>query len=107
MARFAQAAVAGGAAGIRANGAEDISAIRKVVRVPIIGILKGLAADGGVLITGSFESAEELAAAGADIIALDCTARGQRYGALERLEGIRRELGGPRGIHAAGIHRGN
>jgi hypothetical protein len=74
MARFAQAAVAGGAAGIRANGAEDISAIRKVVRVPIIGILKGLAADGGVLITGSFESAEELAAAGADIIALDCTA---------------------------------
>jgi len=92
MARFAQAAVAGGAAAIRAKGAEDVSAIRKVVRVPIIGIRKGLAADGRVLITGSFEAAKELTAAGADIIALDCTSRGQRYGALERLERIRREL---------------
>ena len=95
MARFAQAAVAGGAAGIRANGAEDIAAIRKVARVPLIGIRKGLAADGRVLITGSFEWAEELVAAGADIIALDCTARGQRYGALERLERVRRELAVP------------
>jgi glucokinase len=95
MARFAQAAVAGGAAGIRANGPEDVGAIRKVVRVPIIGIRKGLAADGRVLITGSFEWAEELVAASADIIALDCTARGQRYGALERLERVRRELGVP------------
>jgi len=95
MARFAQAAVAGGAAGIRANGAEDIGAIRKVARVPIIGIRKALAADGHVLITGSFEWAAELVAAGADIIALDCTARGQRYGALERLERVRRELAVP------------
>ena len=95
MARFAQAAIAGGAAGIRANGAEDIAAIRKAVRVPIIGIRKGLAADARVLITGSFEAAGELVAAGADIIALDCTARGQRYGALERLARIRRELGVP------------
>ncbi len=83
MARFAQAAEAGGAAGIRADSAEDIGAIRKVVRVAIIGIRKGLAADGRVLITGSFEWAAELVTAGADIIALDCTARGQRYGALD------------------------
>src|SRR5208337_4921274 len=60
--------------------------------VPILGIRKSVAADGRVLITGSFEAAEELVAAGADIIALDWTARGQRYGALERLERIRREL---------------
>ena len=40
MARFAQAAVQGGAAGIRANGPEDIRAIRQAVRVPIIGIWK-------------------------------------------------------------------
>jgi predicted NBD/HSP70 family sugar kinase/putative N-acetylmannosamine-6-phosphate epimerase len=92
MARFAQAAVAGGAAAIRADGAEDVAAIRKVVRVPILGIRKSVAADGRVLITGSFEAAKELVAAGADIIALDCTARGQRYGALERLERIRREV---------------
>ena len=93
MARFARAAVAGGAAGIRANGAEDLAAIRKAVQVPLIGIRKGLAADGAVLITGLFEWVADLIAAGADIIALDCTTRGQRYGALERLKRIRRELG--------------
>ncbi|MFN7623861.1 MAG: N-acetylmannosamine-6-phosphate 2-epimerase, partial [Acidobacteriota bacterium] len=40
MVRFAQAALAGGAAGIRAEGAEDIAAIRAAVTVPIIGIRK-------------------------------------------------------------------
>lgn len=93
MARFARAAMAGGAAGIRANGPEDIAAIRKVVRLPIIGLQKGVAADGRVLITGSFAEAAALAAAGAEIVALDCTARGQRYGAFERLARLRRELG--------------
>jgi N-acylglucosamine-6-phosphate 2-epimerase len=38
MAHFATAAVAGGAAGIRANGAEDVRAIRQAVAVPMIGI---------------------------------------------------------------------
>ena len=33
--------------------------------------------------------------AGAELIALDCTARGQRYGALERISEIRRELAVP------------
>jgi N-acetylmannosamine-6-phosphate 2-epimerase/N-acetylmannosamine kinase len=89
MARFARAAVAGGAAGIRANGAEDIAAIRAAVDVPIIGIEKALAADGEILITGSAEAAERLVEAGADLIALDCTARGRRFGALERLRRIR------------------
>ena len=95
MARFAQAAVAGGAAGIRANGVEDIRAIRKAVAVPIIGIDKRLEDDGKILITPSFESAQAVAEAGANIIALDCTARGRRYGALERLARIRAELGLP------------
>jgi putative N-acetylmannosamine-6-phosphate epimerase len=81
MARFARAAVNGGAAGIRA-----------AVTVPIIGIRKSVAADGRILITPSLESARELVAAGADLIALDCTARGQQYGALERLRQIKAEL---------------
>ena len=34
-------------------------------------------------------------AAGADLIALDCTARGERCGALERLRRIKAELGVP------------
>jgi len=92
MARFARAAVDGGAAGIRAEGVEDIRAIRAAVSVPIIGIRKSQAADGRILITPSFEAARELVAAGADLIALDCTARGRRYGALERLRRIKAEL---------------
>jgi len=92
MARFARAAVDGGAAGIRAEGAEDVQAIRTAVSVPIISIRKSQAADGRILITPSFEAARELIAAGADLIALDCTARGRRYGALERLRRIKAEL---------------
>lgn len=92
MARFAMAAVAGGAAAIRANGPADVRAIREVTGVPIIGIQKVRYRDSEILITPSFESAAALVAAGADMIALDCTARGQKSGALERISEIRRRL---------------
>lgn len=92
MARFAVAAMQGGAAGIRANGPRDVRAIRQVVPAPIIGIDKRIAAGGRVLITPDFEGARELSEAGADMIALDCTRRGQQYGALDRVKRIRREL---------------
>ena len=95
MARFARAAVEGGARGIRANGPDDVRAIRQAVNVPIIGIWKAQGDDGEILITPSFESARELVAAGADLIALDCTARGERHGALERLRQIKADLGVP------------
>jgi len=95
MARFALAAVAGGAAGLRANGPDDIRAIRQVTAVPIIGIQKSIHTDGHTLITASFESAAALVEAGADMIAIDCTARGQRYGAFDRVRRIREELGVP------------
>ncbi len=95
MARFAQAAVEGGAAGIRANGPEDIRAIRQAVDVPIIGIWKAEQDDGKILITPSFEAAQKLVEAGATLVAVDCTFRGQRYGALDRLQHIKQELGVP------------
>ena len=95
MARFAQMAEEAGAGGIRANGAEDIAAIRGVVKTPILGIQKRHHEDGGILITPTFEDAREIVEAGAHIVALDCTARGQRYGALDRLRRIRAELGVP------------
>jgi glucokinase-like ROK family protein len=95
MARFAVAAVQGGAAGIRACGADDVRAIRAAVSLPILGIEKSLHADGSILITPSVEGARALAEAGADLIALDCTERGVRYGALARLQRIRAELGVP------------
>jgi glucokinase len=92
MARFARAAVEGGAAGIRANGPDDIGAIRQAVGVPIIGIWKAPQEDGEILITPSFEAAQQLVEAGAGLVALDCTARGERYGALARLQRIKEEL---------------
>lgn len=95
MARFAQAALAGGAAGIRANGAEDIRAIRAITRAPIIGIQKELQSDGKILITPSLQAARELVEAGADMIALDVSERGQRFGALARIRQIREELNVP------------
>ena len=95
MARFARAAVDGGARGIRANGPEDIRAIREAVDVPIVGIWKETQLDGEILITPSFEGARELVKAGAGLIALDCTARGQKYAAHDRLRRIRKELGVP------------
>jgi glucokinase-like ROK family protein len=95
MARFAQAALTGGAAGLRANGPEDIRAIRAITNVPIVGIHKELQDDGKILITPSFERAKTLVETGADIVALDFTARGQRFGARELLWRIRTELGIP------------
>ncbi len=94
-ARFARAAVQGGARGIRANGPDDVRAIRNAVRVPIVGIWKEMQPDGEILITPSLEGARELVEAGAGLIALDCTARGQKYGALDRLRHIKSELGVP------------
>jgi putative N-acetylmannosamine-6-phosphate epimerase len=70
-----------------------VHAIRDAVGLPVIGIAKRVWSDGRILITGQFEDAQELAAAGATMVALDVTARGQRSGALERLQRIRRELG--------------
>ncbi len=73
MARMALAAQQGGAVGIRANGPDDIRAIRHAVPLPIIGLYK----DGreGVYITPTFAHARAVAQAGADVIAIDATAR--------------------------------
>jgi len=95
IARMAQAAIMAGASGICADGPENIAAIRELVRAPIIGIAKLDHEDGRILIAPSFDGAKQLVAAGAGLIALDCTARGQEFGALNRIGRIRRELGVP------------
>jgi N-acylglucosamine-6-phosphate 2-epimerase len=77
MAAMAQAAVRGGAVGIRADGEADIAAIRAAVGpdVPIMGIFKVKQADGSLFITPSVESARNVIAAGAELVALDGTPR--------------------------------
>jgi N-acylglucosamine-6-phosphate 2-epimerase len=74
MALMAQAAAAGGAAAIRANGALDIAAIREAVDLPILGIDK-VGDPNGVFITPHPDSALAVVAAGADVVALDGTPR--------------------------------
>ena len=73
MRAMARAAVDGGAAGIRADGVADIAAIRPAVAVPLIGLLKRWQEGFDVYITPGFADAAALAAAGCDVVALDCT----------------------------------
>jgi N-acylglucosamine-6-phosphate 2-epimerase len=75
MARLAVAAEQGGAVAIRANTPVDIRAIRAAVTLPIIGLYKDDIPDYPVYITPTLDHARQVAAAGADIIAIDATAR--------------------------------
>lgn len=75
MALFARAAEMGGAIGIRTQGIEKLRAIKAAVKLPVIGLLKTVFADGSVCITGSFDEVEQLIVAGSDIVAIDGTFR--------------------------------
>ena len=97
MVAIARAAEAGGAVGIRAEGGSDIAAIRAAVAVPVIGLKKRRVPGSEVYITPQLEDAREVAAAGADLIALDATGRGRPGGeSVEQLiAAVAGELGRP------------
>ncbi|WP_406064727.1 N-acetylmannosamine-6-phosphate 2-epimerase [Streptomyces sp. NBC_01077] len=73
MRRVALAARDGGAAGIRAQGLDDLRAIRGALDLPLIGLWKDGAE--GVYITPTARHALAVLEAGADIVALDATDR--------------------------------
>lgn len=73
MGRMALAAKQGGAAGIRANTKEDILEIKKIVDLPVIGIVKRDYSDSAVYITPTMKEVDELVEAKPEIIALDAT----------------------------------
>ncbi len=75
MARMAKAAAQGGARAIRANTPVDVKAIRQAVELPIIGLYKDKLPGYEIIITPTLKHALEIAAAGADIIAVDSTSR--------------------------------
>ncbi|MFG6661096.1 N-acetylmannosamine-6-phosphate 2-epimerase [Sulfitobacter sp. 915] len=75
VAAMAQAAVAGGAAGLRIEGVSNLAAVRPYVTVPVIGIVKRDFDGSPVRITALREDVEGLLQAGADIIAIDATDR--------------------------------
>ena len=107
MSAMARAANAGGAAGFRANGVDDVAAIRAISTHPIIGIDKVWDDRFPVYITPSFELAARIAKAGADIIGIDATRRPRNGEPVDRADrphprrasarGLRRYLDARRG----------
>jgi N-acylglucosamine-6-phosphate 2-epimerase len=72
IAAVARAASLGGAAGIRAV---EVAAVKEVVPLPVIGLVKREVEGSEVYITPSLEDARAVAAAGADVVAVDATLR--------------------------------
>lgn len=80
MGRMALAAKQGGASGIRANSAEDITEIKKIVDLPIIGIIKRNYENSDAFITATMKEVDELMEVKPEIIALDATLSTRPYG---------------------------
>lgn len=75
MPLMAKAAEIAGAAGIRANGFLDIKEIKKIVNLPVIGLIKKQYNNFPQYITVTMAEIDALVEAKADIVALDCTLR--------------------------------
>lgn len=75
MAKMAYAAMLGGAVGIRANTVVDIKAIKEMVDLPVIGIIKEVYDDSDVYITPTIKEVDALVEIGCEIIAIDATKR--------------------------------
>jgi len=80
MAIMAEAAEAGGAAGIRAEGLSDVKKIKESVSLPVIGLIKRKSEKTPIVITPDIQDVVDLLEAGADIIALDATLRTRENG---------------------------
>ena len=72
---MALAAEAGGAAGLRVEGAANVAAVAQCTRLPIVGIVKRDLTDSPVRITPYLADVQALADAGAAVIAVDGTNR--------------------------------
>lgn len=75
MAAMAEAAVQAGARGVRANGVADVAAIHRRTGVPILAINKLALPSGELFITPTCQSARDVIAVGARLVALDGTQR--------------------------------
>lgn len=73
--KMAEAAIWGGAVGLRLNEPENIRAVRKVTNLPIIGLWKQYSESSDVFLTPTLEAVDAVVKAGADILALDATNR--------------------------------
>ncbi|MBM3711777.1 MAG: putative N-acetylmannosamine-6-phosphate 2-epimerase, partial [Actinobacteria bacterium] len=71
----AQTVVQAGAVGIRAQGVENVRAVKKLVDVPVIGLVKRYLDASPIYITPLLSDVLELEQAGAEIVAVDATQR--------------------------------
>lgn len=84
IAAFAATAEQNGAVGVRIDRPENIRAVKKRIKIPVLGIYKIVSAKSEVYITPTFEAAKEIDESGADMIALDSTRRERPNGAKLR-----------------------
>ena len=92
--KMAEAAKWAGAVAIRANSPEQIKAIKEKVDLPMIGLWKIWHDDTDVFITPTLEAAKAVWEAGAEIIALDCTAQTTHEGtqAWDLIKEVKKEI---------------
>lgn len=92
MAQVARSAVIGGAVGIRAKGLEDLAAMRPVLDVPLIGLVK-VGAE-GVYITPTLADCLAVAGTGCEVVALDGTRRPRPDGLslVETIDGLKQRF---------------
>lgn len=72
---LAEAAIWGGACGLRINGVENIKRVRAITDLPIIGLKKVFSDSTEVFMTPTMQEVKEVVEAGADIVAIDGTDR--------------------------------
>lgn len=82
MSRMALAAAEGGASAIRANSVKDVQAIKDIVDLPVIAIIKRDYPGSDVYITPTLKEVDELTVAKPAMIAMDATGH-QRPGDLD------------------------
>ncbi|MFN2528062.1 MAG: N-acetylmannosamine-6-phosphate 2-epimerase [Candidatus Baltobacteraceae bacterium] len=86
IAALARAAVENGAVAVRIQGVANLRAVRTLLHVPIIGLIKQTYEGFEPYITPTLGEVEAILAAGADIVALDATERPRPLG--ESLEAL-------------------
>lgn len=72
---MARTAELSGAGAVRIEGVKNVAAVKQVLNIPVIGIVKRIDPATPVVITPTLADVDGLIAAGADIVALDATAR--------------------------------
>lgn len=92
IAAIAESAVAQNAVAVRINTPENIAAVRERISAPILGLWKQNIPESEIYITPTFDHAQAIAQAGADLIAIDATLRDRPEPLATLIENIHQDL---------------